>query len=519
MDFAATKEDVATWADTLAAQLSSAYTTYDFSKASVLRSLLVEPNAWFGATVAAELEKIKSTLLFAGTGTGTADDALVDLLMQAFGKVRAAGSKARGLIQLTFSRSGSYRIPQSSTFTTDTEIVFTSESSYLVTPTVSGAANELQLVAHGGVYVCQLPMVCAVTGTVGNVKAGTPVTWASPLSGFVAAEVVVSNGGEDAESNESLLARRDISLTAPVFGGRANIRALIEQVYPAVIESAVFGMSSAEVIRNGHNAFGIKTGQYADVFVRTARRLTFKTFELEARLLDAATGTMSVTVPAAAFPGAYAISAINRTAAEVDSLPITALITLIDSANHAFTTPFNTTADDLRYYPYRTRVVTFTDPAGVDGLSYLVTMYGIPDTEQILETILADDARPYGLDVTVSAPFPVLLDVGIQAYGVLTEAQSIGIQAAVTTAVENMRFGAPAAYAAVIIEAAQAAAPSGVTIKVPVSLTGTYVAPDGTTTTRRSSSEIQAWNDASLGASKKNTSFFLRTCQIEPVTV
>jgi hypothetical protein len=243
-------------------------------------------NALVVRPAAALLEAAKQA--FAGAGNhsnlalllnGESDQSreLLDEFSENYCVTRRIGAKASGRIRLVFGGDGYRTIGLTTQFSAN-GITFLSGSIRQASPAgqqnLSGGEVFRKMPDESGYFFFDISVTAKNNGSAGNLVRGAELAMVDPLPGFIRAVVLETfTGGEDDETNESLIRRMVLGVSAKVLSSRVNMRAALLERFPDIRDSSVIGSGDPEMTRDKHSVFPGSTGGYADWYVGTTRQL------------------------------------------------------------------------------------------------------------------------------------------------------------------------------------------------------------------------------------------------------
>jgi hypothetical protein len=202
---------------------------------------------------------------------------LLDIFSRNYNVTRRLGARASGSIRLIFEKNGYWTIGFTTQFLAN-GITFSSDTIEQVGPAGRQNLSDERVfreMPDGSGYVFfDINVTAKENGSAGNLVRGTELSMQPSLPGFVRAVALETfAGGEDDETNESLVQRMILGLSAKVLSSRVNMRAALSDRFPGVRDSSVIGAGDPEMTRDKHSVFPGSTGGYADWYVGTSRQL------------------------------------------------------------------------------------------------------------------------------------------------------------------------------------------------------------------------------------------------------
>lgn len=436
------QEDFDAAAETVVSGIKAFNRKLDTRSGTVLRDLLVDPDAAIQSVATAQLDEArKSTSLKAmkeAQDSGSEiDQEDVDAILSNFNIAPASGLRARGVVKVIVSDGTvGYSVAEGSTFTTAEGVGFTSDSAVLAAnfefsnPSVK-ATTKLFRGAAG--YFFLVPVTATEAGSNGNIAVGTALIPQNTISSFVMAEAYKDfDGGADTPSIDAVIKSIPSGLSIRGFVNKTAVEGMLRDEFdggehPIVAVSAV-GYGNLAQRRDKHNVFGVGVGGRVDVYVRNFTDAYTSTKTI--RGTRTGDGKYRIDVPAGTFPGACWIKSVSDpfNTEEVEdvlsSLAFEASRTSDTSATwhdfdrsspaEAFNTVWQGFRIDLDDVPAN---IGTDDSSSNDGWSeerdFKVTAYCMPQAEDLQAFVDRDDVRSVSTDVVVRCP--IVCSVSVNA--------------------------------------------------------------------------------------------------------
>ena len=403
----------------------------DTRDGTVLRDLLVNPEAAIEAVTAGQIsEARKSSSLKRLKEAQDAGEAIdqddVNAILSNFNIKPHSGTSARGLVKVVVADGTvAYSVPEGAVFSTSDKHSFLVDSQ--VVASVAGVSNPgvsptttLYKGAAGWFFL--VPVTASDVGADGNISQGTSLTPESRVPSFVMAEAYKDFcGGSDVEPLGDIIKSIPSGLSIRGFVSKTAVEGMLrgefdEGEHPIVAVSAV-GYGNAAQRRDKHNLFGVGVGGRIDVYVRNFTDVFTKTETLAGIKIE--DGRYFIDVPEGKFPGACWIKSVSdpfsadNSEDVLSSLAFTAERTAdvsgtwhdIDSS-----TPYNTTVEAFNTV-WQGFVILLDDvPEDIDGggwsdtRNFKVTAYCMPLAKEIQDFVDRDDVRSVSTDVVVRCP-------------------------------------------------------------------------------------------------------------------
>ena len=403
----------------------------DTRDGTVLRDLLVNPEAAIEAVTAGQIsEARKSSSLKRLKEAQDAGEAIdqddVNAILSNFNIKPHSGTSARGLVKVVVADGTvAYSVPEGAVFSTSDKHSFLVDSQ--VVASVAGVSNPgvsptttLYKGAAGWFFL--VPVTASDVGADGNISQGTSLTPESRVPSFVMAEAYKDFcGGSDVEPLGDIIKSIPSGLSIRGFVSKTAVEGMLrgefdEGEHPIVAVSAV-GYGNAAQRRDKHNLFGVGVGGRIDVYVRNFTDAFTKTETLAGIKIE--DGRYFINVPEGKFPGACWIKSVSdpfsadNSEDVLSSLAFTAERTAdvsgtwhdIDSS-----TPYNTSVEAFNTVWQGFGILLDDVPEDIDGgvwsdtRNFKVTAYCMPLAKEIQDFVDRDDVRSVSTDVVVRCP-------------------------------------------------------------------------------------------------------------------
>ena len=403
----------------------------DTRDGTVLRDLLVNPEAAIEAVTAGQIsEARKSSSLKRLKEAQDAGEAIdqddVNAILSNFNIKPHSGTSARGLVKVVVADGTvAYSVPEGAVFSTSDKHSFLVDSQ--VVASVAGVSNPgvsptttLYKGAAGWFFL--VPVTASDVGSDGNISQGTSLTPESRVPSFVMAEAYKDFcGGSDVEPLGDIIKSIPSGLSIRGFVSKTAVEGMLrgefdEGEHPIVAVSAV-GYGNAAQRRDKHNLFGVGVGGRIDVYVRNFTDVFTKTETLAGIKIE--DGRYFIDVPEGKFPGACWIKSVSdpfsadNSEDVLSSMAFTAERTAdvsgtwhdIDSS-----TPYNTTVEAFNTVWQGFGILLDDVPEDIDGggwsdtRNFKVTAYCMPLAKEIQDFVDRDDVRSVSTDVVVRCP-------------------------------------------------------------------------------------------------------------------
>lgn len=440
------QEDFDAAAETVVSGIKAFNRKLDTRGGTVLRDLLVDPEAAIEGVVAGQIEEARKSsslmrLKEAQDAGEEIDQDDVNAILSNFNLRPHSGTSAKGLVKIVVADGTvAYSVPEGSAFSTPDGNSFVADSQ--VVAAVADADNPsvkptTTLYQGAAGYFFLVPVTAEETGSAGNISQGTALEPESRVPSFVMAEAYKDFcGGSDTQPLEGIIKSIPSGLSIRGFVNKTAVEGMLrdkfdEGDHPIVAVSAV-GYGNNAQRRDKHNLFGVGVGGRVDVYVRNFTDAYTVTKTLEGKAVAGKDGAYRIDVPPGTFPGACWIKSVSDPFTQdadediLSSLSFDASRTAdvsntwhdIDGANadvEAFNTVWQGFAIDLDEVP--ADISAEDSQSGEEEWSetrnFKVTAYCMPLADEIQAFVDRDDVRNVATDVVVRCP--IVCSVSVNA--------------------------------------------------------------------------------------------------------
>lgn len=407
---------------------------------TVLRSLLVNPEARMDATTRKQIDYVRKATslqaLLTSTEAGeSADPDDVNAILSNFNIRSANGTFAEGLVKVSVvDGTQTYNLPENAGFRTVDGLSFTVTEAYSAG---NGGGHPLYEGSAG--YFFLVPVRASAVGAIYNVPQGTNLIPSVSIYTFVAAESYKSfDGGSDVADLAETIEKIPAGLAIRGFVSKSACEGMLRDAFDSgdhpIVSCSTVGYGNAAQRRDKHNVFGVGVGGRIDLYVRNFGDLftVSKTVIGTLDHIDADKGAVyTLTASAQDFPGSCWIKSVSAVKPDVSSpleFSCVRRANGTDSTWHDFDVrrsqaeAFNTVWQDLD--------VTLKEvpPDNEDGTfstsrEFIVQAYCLPEARELQAFVDRDDVRSVATDVVVRCP--VICNVSVQATAVYDPAKPI----------------------------------------------------------------------------------------------
>jgi hypothetical protein len=336
---------------------------------------------------------------------------LLDAFAANYHVTRKIGAVASGKIRVIFAVN-EYRTIGLTTQFLANGMIFMTDRVQQVNPTGSPEFTDAHIfreMQDGSGYVFfDIPVTATSNGSAGNLVRGAELTMDDPLPGFVRAIALDTfTGGEDDETNESLVQRMMLGLSAKVLSSRINMKAALLDAFPNIRDSSVIGAGDTELTRDKHSVFPGSTGGYVDWYVGTTRQLVTKECILEGdqiQTLLVTNGGLNhcIRLDNSQIPCIYRVLSVQ----EEETLEYYAITDQTLTTDRDDSPRVYDNQEDV-FTGYHLTTVWFRSLApDKEAKRVRVTALCMPDIKEIQDWVLQPAQAPVGADILVKAAIP-----------------------------------------------------------------------------------------------------------------
>ena len=461
------QEDFDSAAETVVSGIKAFNGKLDTRGGTVLRDLLVNPEAAIEAVTAGQIEEARKSsslkrLKEAQDAGETVDQDDVNAILSNFNIKPHSGTAARGLVKIVVADGTvAYSVPEGAVFSTSDGHGFTVDSQ--VVASVADMANPgvsptttLYKGAAGWFFL--VPVTASEVGAAGNISQGTSLTPESRVPSFVMAEAYKDFcGGSDVEPLGDIIKSIPSGLSIRGFVSKTAVEGMLrgefdEGEHPIVAVSAV-GYGNAAQRRDKHNLFGVGVGGRVDVYVRNFTDAFTKTETLVGIKIE--DGRYFINVPKGKFPGACWIKSVSDPFSADNSEDVLSSLSFdaertadssktwhdIDSS-----TPYNESVESFNtvwqgFSIFLDDVPQDLENGWSDNRNFKVTAYCMPLAKEIQEFVDRDDVRSVSTDVVVRCPIVCGVSVNaVVSYDPKNPVDEAIAKAKIRTYINNLGF-------------------------------------------------------------------------------
>jgi len=440
---------------------------------------------------------------------------MLDELARSYRVTRRSGSIASGRIRLFFNENVPRTIGLSTTFQANGMLfkvrnVETLFSSHEPPSTLPHTQNLRHANDGSKLLFADVTVYAQAAGSAGNLVRGTELSLYQSAIPYFARAVAMEtfSGGENDESNDSLVQRMVLGVSAKVLSSRVNMRASLLEKFPDIRDSSVIGAGDPEMTRDKHTIFPVGTGGCVDWYVGTTRQL-------------------------------QSVSTVVEDPLQIDTLPDGRIAYMLDIADNMIPCLYHVTAiqdeETLEYYEIQSQTRFAQDNAGLreintpripDDVEGAFTAWQttevrflarksvgrvridglcMPGIREIQGWVLHCSQAPVGLDILVKGAIPTTVQFSAVLHTPAGEpADHVMLQNAVADHINRVPFGGLLAVSG-LVTLLHENIPSGSYVTKPVLFATTYL-PDGRILTSQTSDRLVI--DFPPYASNRTTMFY-----------
>jgi hypothetical protein len=510
----------------LANFLSELFPSRDFSKGRVTRSLVIDMAAILTGVNRTDIQKVLDSFspVVITQDPSAADDDIVDAVYGNYGVERYDGNKATGTVAIIIGDLLTTSVPDSTVFTANglNYVVTQAYIGVTTSDAVVSSAERLIEERPDGTYVFTVPVVAEDVGEAYRAERGTRFVASPAITGTIDIEAAADfEGGTDAETNADLVERTQQGIAPKVFSGRAQVAALFQEQYPALVNMSQVGLGDSEMLRDRDNIFEMSTGGRTDLYVQTANTPEEVLVVKECTYLGSF--LWQATIGRDDAPGFYLINAVvehNLTAFE-GSLEV---IDEIRGLDLTLETDWVHEVEGMvqgAYSRYQTAVVTFKDPTTPDTVvagdkqDYDFYITRLPDIKTLHDLTITRGRRPQNGDYLVRAAVPAFAYVALEIkYRPDTAEPDVdAVKQAIESRINSLGFTIGRLPMALVVDAAQGALEKGGTYTfTPINMYAEIYPPDTVPNGKITVVDVNQLDIPDLparGVSQRTTVFYL----------
>lgn len=311
-----TKEKFDEQADLMIDMIRSKYPRLDLRRGTVLRDLLVNPDASVASVFSEQAAEQRNSasllrLLEREEAGETVDADDVNAILSNFDMESLSGTKATGIVRVVVSSENNYTLLEGFEFRSDINgVSFTVDKD--TTASVDPSSDQTKLYTGASNWFL-VNVTCSTVGANGNIGQGEALTPQSPIYGFLSATAYKTfSGGSDVEALAKTVDRIKPSLSVRSLTSRTAVESILRDKFDdtdhPIVAVSVCGYGNEAQRRDKHNAFGVAVGGRSDVYVRNFTNLPTKAVTLSGSYEN---GVYTLDVPASEVPGMCSVYRVS----------------------------------------------------------------------------------------------------------------------------------------------------------------------------------------------------------------
>ena len=441
-----TQDDFDAAVATVAAGIKAYNSKLDTRVGTVLRDLLVNPEAAVESVVTGQIAEARrsSSLKLMQEAQEAGEDIDqddVNAIMSNFNITPSSGTVAHGTIKVVVSDGTvSYSVAADSVFKTPDGTEFKVDSQVVASASAvdgSGMRRTNELYSGAAGYFFLVPVTAAEPGESGNISRGTALEPDSGMTSFVMAEAYDDfHGGSDVQDVATVVKSIPSGLSIRGFVNKNAVEGMLRSKfddgnYPIIAVSTV-GYGNDAQLRDKHNVFGVGVGGRVDVYVRNFTDFYTKTETFRGAKVEDKDGVYEIDIPSGSFPGSCWIKSVEdflgtgeNTETVVGSLEYEVTRTAdVANSDHDFSSADSATeAANSVWQGFKIKLsrVPANDGQNEGGeyttwtpnRDFKVTAYCLPQADEIQEYVDSDAIRSVSTDVVVRCP--IVCNVSVDA--------------------------------------------------------------------------------------------------------
>lgn len=411
--------------------ISDNYQDIDFSELSSLNDLLIRPFAQIFLILKRLIEEFSktNTIYSALSLPESSSDKIVDALLSNFNIKRRQGYISTGFVKINLTNfSESFSIDESIKFKTNNGLIFSSSGAFSgsVSPT---ASNQLKIYSDstGTQKFVIVPFVAEKEGSEYNIEQYTTLNILNSRTGIISANAFSKfSGGQNKESNQEVIDRIIPALSTRNLASPLAIEQTLRDNFPEIQQISIHGVNSELMSRNSHNIFGIKSGSFCDIYVKTssfveefyeqnlvAQKITQSIINLDNSLAPYL-GKYLLKLSRNELPGNYRITRVFSKELELTTLSSFNILSVrrkfdkYSASNTVDNYIFNTQESTYSSYSYQDIIF---DGVGNNSDTMSVTVFAemIPSIQRIQQFVNQPGAQSALIDTLVRACIPCFI--------------------------------------------------------------------------------------------------------------
>lgn len=406
--------------------IRTSYPKLDLRRGTVIRDLLLNPDATIGSLFSLQAEEQRNSSSLArlserSESGESVDSEDVSAILSNFNMEQVSGTKAKGNVRVSVSSSRVYTVNEGLKFSTLDGLSFSVTMKVVAAPEESSssvAADATTTLRTGTTgYWFVVPVEADEVGSAGNIQQGTALTPNSSIFGFVSASAYKTfSEGSDLEDLTKTIARIRSSLSIRGLLNRdaveAQLRDRFDDTENPIVAVSVCGYGNEAQRRDKHNVFGVAVGGRSDVYVRNFTSIPTKVLTKEGVFVE--DGVYSVEITAEDAPGAYCVHRVSDP--ESDGLgSYEYSVEYFASGTESTWHDFDVSKDPhevcgTKWRSMRLKVKAQPDEDG-NPPTFRIEIVCAPAVDRLQATVDADAIRNTGSDFVIRSPMIIQVSV------------------------------------------------------------------------------------------------------------
>lgn len=541
-DSSFTEDEIIFAQGTIRQYISDRYTDIDFSELSSMNDILVRPFAQILLIINKLIKQFSNTNTIYGALSlpESSSDKIIDALLSNFSIKRRTGNISTGSVKINLTNfSNTFTIDSNSIFKTGDNLIFYPSGAFTAS-TDPKTSSELKIYddVSGGQKFVIVPFVAGDEGAKYNIEQYTTLNIVQEKVGVISASAFSKfSGGQNKESNKDVVDRLIPALSARNLASPLAIEQTLRDTFPEIQQISIHGVNSELMSRSSHNIFGIKTGCFCDVYVKTssfveeffeqnlvAQRITQSIINID-NSLAGYSGKYLLRLSTNELPANYRITRIFSKELELTTLSTFNILSLrrkfnnLGNDNTISNYVFSTQEATYSSYSYQDAIF---DAPGYTSDTMSVTVFAdmLPSINRIQQFVNQPGAQSALIDTLIKACIPCFISTSeIIVRAKTGTATSYDIQSSIIDYINSVNPKSEYIRVDKIISSIMQNK-NVLSVETPITISAEILCPDDnyTIVSVSSESKLDIAKNIKLGYSRDNIGFFARKSGI-PVTL
>ena len=527
-DISFTDEEIANSEALIAESISARHPSLDVSPTTSLYDLQARPGAIEYLNNRAMSLAIQATQSLKGVQENPelASNDVVDAILSNYSVTRRSGVVATGSVKIDVSQDVAYSILATEGFTSASGAKFYPDADYLVTSGQSEGDLQLRPAdSENDQFYFILPLIASEVGVDSQLADNVELIPDVPILNFISAySFGAFTGAINEETNDELIARIPEAISAKNRVSKASLSSELKNAFPSVIDVSVQGYGDAALLRGSGTILPIKSGGFADVWVRTSLAAVSVATDVIATLNSVSgtgRGTCSCTVAETDHPGHFFVASVRASerAELLGTYGVTSQTKSITTSGHK-----NASVSQGAFGKYQSTDVVFVIdpeagqafPAVGEEFSVSVETIGIPQIDKIQDFIDDPDTRAAGVDYLVRASVPCLVWLSPITVNAEDGTDEDAIRTAIFSYINNIPMGESLFIDGIVMAIRSVGGVNNVIL--PIRVNGRVFCPDGSSINLTSESALTAPSRPDIQVVPRTVAFYVSIDDI-PISV